>query len=52
MRSHSKVRLERNLKHFTIDCYPLQEKPYSCSICGKVFSQPYSVKVHMAKFHK
>ena len=29
-----------------------QEKPFNCTVCGKVFSQPYSVKVHMEKFHK
>ena len=28
-----------------------QDKPYKCSECGKEFAQPYSVKVHMEKFH-
>jgi len=30
----------------------LKEKQYSCEVCGKAFSQPYSVKVHMQRFHK
>ena len=40
------------LKLPIIIIFSSQEKPFNCTVCGKVFSQPYSVKVHMEKFHK